>query len=251
MMLFAFRSFATPRLLTPYQSLIPGVVSKTQSIFAGRRFWSTLTTNDSSITIHSLNTTYPYIWLRDSCQSPDCVHPSSSQKLHRTSDIPPDIRPSVDGLRLTDDGIHIEWTDGHKSFYLASFLERHSSPSRLSAFHNDVSQLAWDASSISKVGDLFLPYKSLQTPSGLLAAITQLSQYGLLFVSGVPNAETAQDTCELRTLAEHFGEIRHTFYGQVWDVKNVRNSRNIAYTNLDLGLHMDLLYVSHIPRLKT
>lgn len=48
-------------------------------------------------------------------------------------------------------------------------------------------------------------------------------------------------TCELRKLAETFSNIRETFYGQVWDVVNVRNSRNIAYTNLDLGLHMDLL----------
>lgn len=88
-----------------------------------------------------------------------------------------------------------------------------------------------------------MPYASLQTPSGLLSAITQLSQSGLLFISGVPNLETSDELCELRSLAEHFGDIRPTFYGEVWDVMNIRNSRNIAYTNLDLGLHMDLLYV--------
>jgi gamma-butyrobetaine dioxygenase len=74
-------------------------------------------------------------------------------------------------------------------------------------------------------------------------AITQLTQLGLLFITGVPSAESSNQTCELRTLAQLFGEIRNTFYGDVWDVKNIRNSRNIAYTNLDLGLHMDLLYV--------
>jgi hypothetical protein len=57
----------------------------------------------------------------------------------------------------------------------------------------------------------------------------------------VPNEDTVDATCELRKLAETFSNIRETFYGQVWDVVNVRNSRNIAYTNLDLGLHMDLL----------
>ncbi|KAF9238090.1 hypothetical protein BU15DRAFT_75480 [Melanogaster broomeanus] len=38
-----------------------------------------------------------------------------------------------------------------------------------------------------------------------------------------------------------FGELRTTFYGDMWDVKIAHNSRNIAYTDLDLGLRMDLL----------
>jgi gamma-butyrobetaine dioxygenase len=75
---------------------------------------------------------------------------------------------------------------------------------------------------------------------GLLSAVNQLSSYGLIFVTGVSNSETSDESCELRKLAEYFGKIRHTFYSQVWDVKDVRNSHNIAYTNLDLGLHMDL-----------
>ena len=49
------------------------------------------------------------------------------------------------------------------------------------------------------------------------------------------------ETCELRALAAAFGRIRYTFYGHVWNVRNIKESRNIAYTNLDLGLHMDLL----------
>lgn len=95
---------------------------------------------------------------------------------------------------------------------------------------------------LSQASHLFLPYESLHTPSGLLAGINQLSRLGLLVVTGVSNVESSNQTCELRKLAELFGEIRNTFYGDLWDVKNVRNARNIAYTNLDLGLHMDLLY---------
>lgn len=207
----------------------------------GPRSWSSLSIDDSSITVHSLNTSFPYVWLRDSCQSPDCVHPSTSQKLHATSDIPVDVKPAPGGVRLIDEGISIEWNTGHKSLYPRSFLERHSSPSNMFAFHKDVLQERWDASSLIKVTNLYLPYESLDAPSGLLAAITQLTRYGILFVTGVPNEDTSDQNCELRSLAERFGEIRETFYGQVWNVKNVQNSRNIAYTNLDLGMHMDLL----------
>lgn len=73
--------------------------------------------------------------------------------------------------------------------------------------------------------------------------MTRILKYGILFVAGVPNIETSHEKCELRALAELFGELRSTFYGPLWDVVNIHNSRNIAYTNLDLGLHMDLLYV--------
>ena len=88
-----------------------------------------------------------------------------------------------------------------------------------------------------------LPYGDyvIGSPEGLVRGITQLKKYGLLFMTGVPNEETSNERCELKKLAEVFGEIRPTFYGQLWDVMNVKESKNIAYTNLDLGLHMDLL----------
>ena len=206
-----------------------------------RRRWSSLSIGETSLTINTLGTTFPFVWLRDSCQSSTCVHPSTSQKLHRTTDIPLDIKPTPDGVRLADDGLHIQWMTGHKSFYPKSFLDRHSSADKLSKFHKDSPQEPWTASSIATNPNSFLQYETLQSPTGLLTAINQLSVHGLLFITGVPNVETSHEACEIRKLAAYFGEIRETFYGQVWDVKNVRNSRNIAYTNLDLGLHMDLL----------
>ncbi|KAH7907810.1 hypothetical protein BJ138DRAFT_1159160 [Hygrophoropsis aurantiaca] len=204
--------------------------------------------NDTTLAIPPLNTSFPHRWLRDACRCPSCVHPSTSQKLFRTSDLSSNLKPATDGVILSEDGVHIKWTDGHESFYSNSFLERHSSLSKLSSFHKEVEPITWDHPSISKTPDLYLPYDTLGDPSQLLRAITQLTQYGLLFITGVPNRITNSDTCELRTLANIFGELRETFYGVVWDVKNVRNSRNIAYTNLDLGLHMDLLYFQHPPR---
>ncbi|KAH0831248.1 hypothetical protein J3R83DRAFT_13862 [Lanmaoa asiatica] len=166
----------------------------------------------------------------------------------RSSDIPVDVRPVPGGLTTTAGGIHVQWTDGHESFYGTAFLERYSSPSELLKFHRDTEQILWNASSISQAPDLYIPYEELIEPSRLLGAINQLTQYGLLFATGVPHEQTSNDTCELRKLANIFGELRTTFYGELWDVKNVRNSRNIAYTNLDLGLHMDLLYFQHPPR---
>lgn len=188
---------------------------------------------------------YPFRWLRDSCQCAECIHPSNKQKLHRTTDIPADIRPSPGGIYHTNAGVDITWSSGHKSSFSSSFLQTYASPTELHKFHRDVDPVTWDKASLERsVGQFFVSYEDLQSPSGLLAGITQLTRYGLLFVTGVPHSETSDEKCETRRLAQMFGEIRNTFYGEVWDVINVRNSINIAYTNLFLGLHMDLVYVS-------
>ncbi|KAG6864398.1 hypothetical protein C0991_009868, partial [Blastosporella zonata] len=205
------------------------------------RNWSDITIGSSALTLHSLEATFPYVWLRDSCQSsPECIHPTTSQKLHKSSDIPPDIKPVKGGVHLSPDGIDVEWEDGHKSHFTTSFLERYSSPAKLTAFHREVVRQTWNNEIITKTRDLFVSYESLKTPTGLLAALTQLARYGLMFVNEVPYQKTSDETCELPTLAGLFGDIRTTFYGRLWDVMNVRDSKNVAYTNLDLGLHMDL-----------
>ena len=189
---------------------------------------------------------FSYKWLRDSCPSAESIHPSTRQKLHRTTDAVKDAKPR--SVSADKDGLRIEWQSGHKSFYPTEYLARHSTYGRLLAFHYDVRRQPWNLSKISTNERLFIPYESLQTDSGRLAAMTQLQRDGLVFIQGVPNTETSNETCELRRVAEVFGEIRHTFYGPLWDVKNATNSRNIAYTNLELGLHMDLLYASCVPR---
>lgn len=187
---------------------------------------------------------FSYKWLRDSCPSAESIHPTTRQKLHRTTDAIKDAKPK--SVKADGNGLQIEWESGHKSFYPTEYLARYSSYGRLTAFHHDVHQQPWNLAKISANDRLFLPYGSFQTDGGRLAAITQLERDGLVFIQGVPNVETSNETCELRRVAEALGEIRDTFYGPLWDVKNVKNSHNIAYTNLELGLHMDLLSVHPI-----
>ena len=210
-----------------------------------RRTWTTLTRGEDALTVHALNATLPYVWLRDACPSPACVHPSTRQKLHRTSDIPADIAPhaGADAVRVTPAGLEVAWADGHASVYPRAYLERYADPVCLARFHRDdsVRPRAWARAEVAAAPALFVSYADVQTPAGLVGAMEQLAQYGLLFVRGVPPEKTADAVCELCALAGRFGELRTTFYGTLWDVVSLRESRNIAYTNLDLGLHMDLL----------
>jgi hypothetical protein len=75
----------------------------------------------------------------------------------------------------------------------------------------------------------------------LLAVLEQLQVYGIAIIQGVPTNPTSDKTCMLRKVAGWIGEIRNTFYGETWDVKSLNDSKNVAYTSLNLGLHMDLL----------
>ncbi|KAJ4489933.1 gamma-butyrobetaine hydroxylase [Lentinula aciculospora] len=220
---------------------------------AFRRAITTATLNDDSLTIPGLNNaTFPYIWLRDSCHSPACKHPETTQKLHSSTDFDVDIRPKTvkiveDGASETGRGVHIEWPDGHLSFFPESFLKRHSSKEYLTGFRKDVQAETWDKQDIESAKDLYLNHDDMKTPAGLLKAINQLCQHGLLFLKGVPTNTTPTELT-LNELALKFSsEIRETFYGRIFHVQNT-NSENIAYTNLKLGLHVDMLYFEHPPR---
>lgn len=172
-----------------------------------------------------------------------CLHPSTRQKLHRTPDILSDSQPTSDGIRFTDAGVHVKWASGHDSFYSTEFLDIYSSPSKLHEYHGSIKAEIWDANKLKESANLYVPYESLASPTGLLTAITQLLQYGLLFLTGVPTEETSNETCEIRSLAQTLGELRRTFYGETWDVKAKPGSRNVAYTSIFLGFHMDILCV--------
>ena len=161
---------------------------------------------------------------------------------------------------ITEPTLRIDWngtgmrststTSGDTSSYLPLALLAASVPA-VTPTHPTSSPLQpnlpptipWTLPTLSASPTLFLPYADfISSPATLHAALTQLRQYGIFFLEGVPSEDGSQDGCELRRLAGRIGEMRNTFYGEVWDVRALgRKSENVAYTNVDLGLHMDLL----------
>ncbi|KAJ3344585.1 hypothetical protein HDU83_005081 [Entophlyctis luteolus] len=78
----------------------------------------------------------------------------------------------------------------------------------------------------------------------LFALLMQLQSHGLAFIKNVPTNEVDSQHFlpQLEIIIKRLGcHIRETFYGRTWDVKSVKDAKNIAYTSLDLGLHMDLI----------
>jgi gamma-butyrobetaine dioxygenase len=189
--------------------------------------------------------TLSYDWLRDSCQCAQCVHPSTKQKLVRTGDC---LRPVPREATIADGGesVRVEWDDdagGHESVYPVHFLRRYASGQearRVSHFDDVLARRAWDVSSLP--ASRFVDYPALTADP--LPGFLQLLRYGILIVRRVPHETTtagSQGGMGVGELARMIGIVRETFYGRFWDVVSQRGSTNIAYTDLNLDLHMDLM----------
>ncbi|OLL22694.1 putative oxidoreductase AIM17 [Neolecta irregularis DAH-3] len=107
----------------------------------------------------------------------------------------------------------------------------------------DREPVLWDGQIFSKQGFNWTDYQDYMiSDKALYKILCQLKDYGLVFLRGMPDSETA-----VEDLANRIDRVRDTFYGKTWNVRAIAQSKNIAYTNLNLGLHMDLLYFSSPP----
>jgi len=76
-----------------------------------------------------------------------------------------------------------------------------------------------------------------QSNQGLKKFLNNIHEYGIAFLKEVPT-----NPQEVIKVANRFGLIRNTFYGETWDVKSVPNAENIAYTSMKLYYHQDLMF---------
>jgi gamma-butyrobetaine dioxygenase len=205
-----------------------------------------------------------YARLRDACPCPSCIHPSTRQKLRTSGQAYHSAdsmqwhyhAPSPDSVTMTDylgsPGLSVQWQDQdgkpHLSYYDADLIRALfgltvSPMEHLSRTHP---RKIWSGADMAQNASLRFQYDSIMQKGApdrteLLRVLEQLHVYGLAVIQGVPTNPTDDKTCHLRAVANWIGEIRNTFYGETWNVKSVKDSKNVAYTSLDLGLHMDLL----------
>ncbi|PUU84326.1 hypothetical protein B9Z19DRAFT_1070081 [Tuber borchii] len=210
------------------------------------------------LTLNGMPYAFDNIFLRDACACAHCVDPLTQQKLFQTSDIPQDIRPLA-AETLDDGALRITWdpeTDipvanprrtNHTSLYNAEFLLRYSNHRHIVRHRfNDRAVVLWDRELMGE-DVVWLDWEEYFSAddSGLYKALKALSVYGLLFLKNVPSEESS-----VEKIAQRIGPLKSTFYGKTWDVKSLPESKNIAYTSLNLGLHMDLLYLDSPPGLQ-
>ncbi|KAK3722244.1 hypothetical protein LTR37_002677 [Vermiconidia calcicola] len=192
------------------------------------------------------------ILLRDLCDCPSCVDPSTKQKLFSTADIPSSIHARA--ISQTAEGVDIGWIqdvpgygEGHNTHLDIQTLRDLSTTGMIQASvqsYDPGPQITWDAKAYGELPDI--EYDAyMQEDAALLKALRQLHTHGLLFLQNVPESENS-----VSTIAERIGAVKNTFYGYTWDVRSVPQAKNVAYTSQDLGFHMDLLYMHQPPHLQ-
>ncbi|CAG8495376.1 18413_t:CDS:2 [Acaulospora morrowiae] len=222
------------------------------------------------------NSKFNYIWLRDNCQCTECIHPDNKQKLFSSSEVPLDIKPihvNVTSNEKDEETMEVVWNKSlsklptlqsnissqpdsnekiHKGIYPISFLKFYDSKFSTNQIRfNHMKPITWNRNSILKSNLWVDHYDYMNSDKGLLKALRQLWDYGLVVLKGVPvelNGDNSNESIE--NVVKRIGTIRSTFYGRVFDVISARGAKNIAYTNLSLGLHMDLLYYEAPPGLQ-
>ncbi|KAK3900824.1 hypothetical protein C8A05DRAFT_45417 [Staphylotrichum tortipilum] len=198
------------------------------------------------------------LWLRDACPCPRCVDPHSGQKNFSTTDLP--LRPELEHAQLAEDGtLELVWAadapsggERHTSVFPASEVATWAAEPRWQrGFVRtvDPDTLAWDRAAYEgalAAGRCRVSYDDwLAGGAAYDRALADLSQTGLIFVTGVPHGET-----EVERIGERIGPLQETFYGRTWDVRSKPAAENVAYTSQFLGLHQDLMYHDPVPGLQ-
>lgn len=203
---------------------------------------------------------FHYTWLRDNCQCPQCLHPSTRQKLISSAQIPLDIRPNKQEI-VTENGeevLKVVWSkplegdadaarnQHHESRYPLKWLlkNRYGRDQVEKRSIKEFESVCWERQTLDSAA-LDISYDEFMTEQGLYKFMEVIRKYGFGFITKVPPKDE-----QVEALALNFGPIRETFYGRSWDVRSVPNAKNIAYTSLFLGLHMDLMYFEAPPGLQ-
>ncbi|MFD7447988.1 TauD/TfdA family dioxygenase [Kitasatospora sp. NPDC059827] len=184
-------------------------------------------------------TELPPYWLRDNCPCADCRDPRNGQKLFQIDDLPPDL--AIAASTETDGHLEVLWSDGHRSRYPLAWLAepaggdgRTEQDKRLwtaADFARGIPEADWEA--------------YLTDPAEQAAVLAAVRRSGFAVLRGVPTVER-----QVLRVAESFGYVRVTNYGELFDVRVEPDPNNLAFTNRTIAPHTDNPYRDPVPTLQ-
>lgn len=185
------------------------------------------------------------LWLRDHCQMPASRNPANGQRLLNITDVPADI--GIAGATLDGDRLAVEFTPGrYRSEFDLDWLRDHCyCRNRQQDDRSEAGKSLWHGGSFSN-GLPRCDYTDFRNQADARRrALRAVHDHGFVLLDGVG--------CEpgevLRVIA-HFGFVRETNYGRLFDVRTTVEPTNLAFTNLSLGCHLDNPYRDPVPGLQ-
>ncbi|XP_066439319.1 gamma-butyrobetaine dioxygenase [Eleutherodactylus coqui] len=185
---------------------------------------------------------YPYVWLRDNCQCPECFLQSAKARKLSIENL--DVNTSLRNVNLTDaNKVSIIWPDDHQSEFDAKWLKQRCFSKESRAEMQE--ELFLQERQYWK-SDLKIPTMSyedvLNCDQTTFQWLCTLRKVGIVLLEGAPVKRG-----ELITLGKRIGYMRHTFYGYTWQVQDKIDANNVAYTSGKLSLHTDYPALQYPP----
>lgn len=175
---------------------------------------------------------FHYLWLRDNCQCPNCLHPQTRERLFDLMSLDPSEK-LVDHLEARQGSLFITWQDGHQSQFTREWLQEHAYGDAARQARRETLTL-WSADIIQDLPEI-THEEVMSGDAGLLAFLDLLCEYGFALIR-----ETPTEDLEVTRVASRISFLRETNFGREFDVISKPNPNNVAYTALELQSHSDL-----------
>lgn len=181
------------------------------------------------------------IWLRWNCTCEKCLQASSGQKILNPLEWPEELilnSCTVENNKLKftiygeDDHVGEIPLDLLRQFYQNE--QQRDNGSTKMTFHNYPNEWLPE-----------IEFDVIQTPKGQHSLTKLISVNGYAIVKNCP---TAKDS--VLKVANTITPPTWSFYGLTFDVISQEQAINVAYTNVNLPYHMDLIYMESAPGLQ-
>ena len=183
---------------------------------------------------------YNFLWLRDNC--PSEIHPTARERTFNLLTVSESIHPKSFTIS-EDNSLSIKWSEGdHSSNYSYEWLRKNCYTLKNSAPYKTPYQL-WDQSIQNSIEKIQIECDEIMSgDEGVTKYLEQLHYYG---ISLVQNAPTSKKSAE--DVLKKISHFRETFFETPFEVINIPNPNNSAYTALGLRNHLDLPYFEIPP----
>ena len=204
---------------------------------------SSVSKNGSSLLVDwndGKKSTYNFLWLRDNC--PSEIHPTAKERTFNLLTVTENIHPK--SYEINSEGmLEIEWSEGnHISTYDSEWL-RHNCYTLKNNEPYKSPYTLWDNSMQNSFEKITIEYEEIVSgDEGLKKWLEQLHYLGVSLVKNAPTEKNSGFDV-LKNISHH----RETFFETPFEVIDIPNPNNSAYTAKSLRNHIDLPYYEIAP----
>ncbi|MFG2846631.1 phosphonate degradation HD-domain oxygenase [Kitasatospora sp. NPDC048296] len=181
----------------------------------------------------------PPYWLRDNCPCAECRDPRNGQKLFQINDLPSDL--TIAASKELDGNLEVLWSDGHRSRYPLTWLHEEADGDG----RTELDKRLWTAADFARGIPEADWAAYLADPTEQAAVLAAVRRSGFAVLRGVPTVER-----QVLRVAESFGYVRVTNYGELFDVRVEPDPNNLAFTSAAIAPHTDNPYRDPVPTLQ-